>query len=300
MSFMHRKHSSASGCAGICERPPPRKNGFKAPGFTLVELLVVIAVTGVLAALLLPALRSAKARAAQVQCISNERQMLLAWMIYSSDNGDRLVLNGGDMASSSASPHLWVYGGDHSCAPATFTNAQYLTGAACSLFAFAGVQPGLQLYKCPADVSTWPLATQPPGYFTELRSYALNSYMGIRGAALVPPLTVNNAYKIYTKFSDVAADAPASRFVFADVNPASICTPGFGVDVTAQSWIHYPSGLHSGKGVIVFADGHTEAHRWVDPRTTMQPGTGNYLPHATASPNNPDLTWLAAQTSSKK
>jgi prepilin-type processing-associated H-X9-DG protein len=128
----------------------------------------------------------------------------------------------------------------------------------------------------------------------------MNAYMGIRGASLVSPLTIYNTYKIYTKSSDVAADAPAGRFVFADVNPASICTPGFGVDMTARTWIHYPSGLHSGKGVIGFADGHVEPHRWVDPRTTPRTGIGDYLAHATPSPDNPDLAWLAAQTSSQK
>jgi prepilin-type N-terminal cleavage/methylation domain-containing protein/prepilin-type processing-associated H-X9-DG protein len=58
-------------------------------GFTLVELLVVIAIIGVLAALLLPALAESKNRAQRVACLSQMRQIGLAWMLYLQDYHDR-------------------------------------------------------------------------------------------------------------------------------------------------------------------------------------------------------------------
>ena len=73
-------------------------------GFTLIELLVVIAIIAILAALLLPALASAKSRAYAIQCVSNLKQLQLGWQMYAGDNGDRVMPN-----SPSTTPGMsWV------------------------------------------------------------------------------------------------------------------------------------------------------------------------------------------------
>jgi prepilin-type N-terminal cleavage/methylation domain-containing protein/prepilin-type processing-associated H-X9-DG protein len=71
-----------------------RRPNSKVWAFTLIELLVVIAIIAILAALLLPALASAKAKAQRINCVSNLKQWSLANNIYATDNNDGIPRDG--------------------------------------------------------------------------------------------------------------------------------------------------------------------------------------------------------------
>jgi prepilin-type N-terminal cleavage/methylation domain-containing protein/prepilin-type processing-associated H-X9-DG protein len=87
----------------------PARNGTvdhsKRAAFTLIELLVVIAIIAILAAMLLPALASAKEKAKRTQCVSNLHQVSFILQMYASDNKDFLPRK--DPTETSSANSLW-------------------------------------------------------------------------------------------------------------------------------------------------------------------------------------------------
>lgn len=255
-------------------------------GFTLIELLVVIAIIAILAALLLPVLSRAKARAYEAQCISNLRQLSVAWQLYADDNSGQFVPNGFSLNPQPGTNLMWVMGSEH-IVPTAFTNIDFLLSGDYALFANYVRSAGV--YKCPADKTTFPVSglNQP-----RIRNYSLNCYFGWTYPAFADP--DSPSFNEFKKASDLAPFDGSKLYTFVDTSPRSVCYSAFQLLMGNTGWFwHRPNVEHGNSGVLAFADGHVEGRRWTD-STTPQAGEvgGSDGSHFIYYPGNTDLLWL--------
>jgi prepilin-type processing-associated H-X9-DG protein len=238
--------------------------------------------------------------------MNNSRQLMLAWMQYSSDNDDHLVNNYGGLFAANEERlktyRSWVnnYMDWNATDPLgnRMDNTDGITMA--PFYRNAG---GLGIYKCPADNYVSPVQ-RSAGIAARPRSYSMNGFFGVYDPNL-PTATANNFYPTYTQFLKASSIRNSSQlFVTMDEHPDSI-NDGFvqsnpHTDVAPSTWNDLPATYHCGACGFAFADGHAEIHKFKSTTFTILPVTYAKLsqPDLTSDPAAvQDVLWVAARAS---
>ncbi len=234
-----------------------RGRGRRLSAFTLVELLVVITIIAILAGLLLSALAKAKAKGQSIACLTNLKQLQLAWFMYADDHNDAMppndvTLTGGLFVNRAGS---WVLGNAQRDVSVTNLEAGVLYPYSKSS----------AIYRCPADKSSVLLAG---GRFPRSRSYSLNWALNATGPAY---LGFDPVFARYQKQSQLVKPPPVRVFALVDLQEDAIDSGEysfhFSNDTVVQNqWEHQPTDRHNRGGNIGYADGHAESQRWQCPK----------------------------------
>ncbi len=258
-------------------------------GFTLVELLVVVAIIGVLAGLLLTALAGSKARAQSMFCQNNNKQLVIGWLMYADEHSQRLAYN---LAGPATRTNLnWAAGVlDWELTPDN-TNLAFLAESALGPY----VAKVSAIYRCPSD-SALSALQRAAGWSSRARSYSMNASVGDAGELSSSGVNTNNPG--YTQFFRLTSmPAPARIFVFLDEHPDSI-SDGYFVNHSAYpEWIRLPASWHRGGTTLSFADGHTESYVWKCPSTRPPPAPDAAGLPIDVSGDPRDFNWMLARMS---
>ena len=233
------------------------------PGFTLIELLVVIAIIAILAAMLLPALAKAKQRAQGIQCLNQNRQLMLGWQLYASENQDGVpsTISAGDPDGRPT----WMTGSESPVNPTLMdpsNPSNWNINQDLTISALWNYAKNPVIYRCPADMRQ---AVVQGKIYPVVRSMSMNQAFASQSAWINRS---GGSFKLYKKVVSIVK--PVNTFVFIEEAPNSINDDAFAVECSStltaggEKIVDYPAVYHGGRSTtFAFSDGHAEIHKWL-------------------------------------
>lgn len=274
---------------GASKRCSVTAQGYLSSAFTLVEVLVVVSVLALLAALVLPSMGKSMTRVKQTACLSNHKTLAQVWQMYAADNRDFIPPTGDGLGTT----NVWIAG--NMADPEERRDFVVLSDESQSLIAHYVKTPSV--FKCPADRSG------------NIRSYSVNYRMNpVRTVG--PVRWIAGKHSEYLTFRKVdELSAPALRFVTLDERADSINDAFYVVDSSNTGdpdgagterpcyMIDFPGAYHAGNGLLSFADGHVQSHKWVERTTTPAKPS---IPRSWTSDSDRDVKWLQAVSTERR
>jgi prepilin-type N-terminal cleavage/methylation domain-containing protein/prepilin-type processing-associated H-X9-DG protein len=288
--------------------------------FTMVELLVVIAAIGILAAILLPGLARGNQQAEGDQCLASLKQLSQAWLMYNGDNQGKLVPNGGESTEPGSPNEADLLPGG---AISQWCPGRQDAGAGLGQLSPINAAPGsvnigwqyikagliypyvknVQAYQCAADYTS---ITFSGVEYPRVRTRSMNTWLNPLGGYWDGG--PNDAgLRVFLKESDLTVPGPANTFLFIDEAPGSINDAFFVEDPSyiphpnpggaLGAWVDCPAGYHSNGAGISFTDGHALIKKWSD--FTIQNNPAVWTSPVSAY-NGTDCAWLCNRSTALK
>jgi prepilin-type processing-associated H-X9-DG protein len=243
--------------------------------------LVVIAIIGILAAMLLPALSKAKMQGLSSNCMANEKQLTLAWLTYTSDNKGMLVPDSpsavDDDDKTAADGVAWVYGDMSPTGPTPADQLNVTNIQKGLLYPYVG---NPKVYQCPAETKLITIDGQTGNL---VRNYSMGGQMNGED-------NIQNYSPCNVKESDIQHPPPARAMVFIHEADFTIDDGYWAIDVLEREWQNSPAILHLNGNNLSFADGHVEHWTWLEPNTLKLNAYNQYA----LSPKDKDFDRVAA------
>lgn len=272
----------------------------KTKAFTLIELLVVIAIIALLLAIILPSLRIAKEIAAAVVCMSNNRQLSVAYYTYAEEN-DGFLADGQPAITANGYATFTLPGGISYRAHCFTGEPRDETGTWRNItledkirgFKVGALWPYLEsydIYNCPID-KRWTKPPADPGVISAtnsiggFRSYSIGAVLSAGGYGMG---TGEGDYVIL-KYSDFSN--PGSKIVFLEEQAGDGFNQNtWNIYLNRVQWWDPFAIVHNGSSTFAYADGHAERHKWTDKNMIEYAAEGRK--EAPVDPTSDDYNWF--------